>query len=310
MLATVLLLLVIASVTWYYTRSTRNPVVVRFAVEMNTHSSAFWVALDKGWFEQEGVVLEYRVFSTGVELSAALTRGDVDVALACIGPLLVARDRGVPLKLIAMMHNHGYAVVVNPQSIKHVLDLDGKKIATSGPGTPTWLLLMLLKDKYGVKVEPIRMEPFTAMTALRTGQVEAAILPEHYATLAESMGLRVLARSQDIWQSMPGSGIAVTERFLNEHRELVTKIVKVLSRAVEFVKTHSSEAAQIIAKYLDSDPAIVEKSISNMHFDTRIDLGELQRYIDYLVKYGAIENTVKATEFADTSILEGIGLAE
>jgi len=56
---------------------------VAMAVEFNDHFAAAWIALDKGWFEEEGLnVTRLETFTTGLELSAALTRGDVDVAWA------------------------------------------------------------------------------------------------------------------------------------------------------------------------------------------------------------------------------------
>jgi len=51
------------------------------AVEFNDHSAAAWIARDRGWFEEEGLgVTRFETFTSGLELSAALARGDVDVA--------------------------------------------------------------------------------------------------------------------------------------------------------------------------------------------------------------------------------------
>lgn len=282
-------------------------VTVRFAVELNDHSSAFWVALDKGWFEEEGIELEYKVFSTGLELAAALTKGDIDIALACVGPLLLAKARGVPLKFVAMMHTHGYALVVRPE-YDDITELDGKKVSASGPGSPTWLLAVLVGKKYNVSFDLQRMPPFMATTALLTSKLDAASIPEHYATLAEFMGAKILLRSQDIWPSMPGSGVAVTEEFLENHRDLVVKIVRVLARAIEYIKEHPDEVAKIVAKHLASDVGVMKKSMANLNYTVKIDVGEIQRYINYLVEYGVLEKNMSALDFVDTSILEELGI--
>ena len=285
-------------------------VTVRFAVELNDHSSAFWVALDKGWFEEKGIKLEYKVFSTGLELAAALTRGDVDVALACVGPLLLAKDRGVPLKLVAMMHNHGYAIVVNPDKVRDISDLNGKSVSAPGPGSPAWLLLMLVKDKYNLSMRIHRMPPFMATTALLTGKIDVASIPEHYATLAESMGAKVLLRSQDIWPTMPGSGVGVTEDFLRNHRDLVVKIVKVLARAVDYIKEHPDEAAKIVAKHLASDVGIMKRSMSYLEYTIKVNVHEIQHYINYLVEYNILKKNMSALDFVDTSILRELGFED
>ena len=305
------LILAVLSTVWYgYVNASGSSIVVRFAVELNDHSSAFWVALDKGWFEEEGVHLDYKVFSTGLELAVALTKGDVDVALACVGPLLLAKNRGVPLKLVAMMHNHGYAIVVNPDKVRDVSDLNGKSVSASGPGSPTWVLLMLVKDKYNLTMNIHRMPPFMATTALLTGKIDAASIPEHYATLAESMGAKVLLRSQDIWPTMPGSGVATTEDFLRNHRNLVAKIVKVLARAIDYIKEHPDEAAKIVAKHLASDVGVLKKSMSNLEYTIKINVDEIQRYINYLVEYNILEKNMSALDFVDTSILRELGFED
>ncbi len=287
-------------------RASSSSVVVRFAVELNDHSSAFWVALDKGWFEEEGLRIEYKTFSTGLELAAAFSRGDVDVAIACIGPLLVAKARGVPLKLVAMMHMHGYALVTQPR-YNSVPELDGKDVTVPGPGSPAWLLAKLVESKYNVSFNMHRMPPFMATTALLTGKVDATFIPEHYVTLAESMGAKVLLRSQDIWPSMPGSGVAVTEDFLREHHDIVVKIVRILAKAIDYINEHPSEAAKIVAKRLASDVGVMEKSMANLEYTTRININEIQRYINYLVEYHVIEENMSALDFVDTSVLGEIG---
>ncbi len=283
-------------------RASSSSVVVRFAVELNDHSSAFWVALDKGWFGKEGLRIEYKTFSTGLELAAAFSRGDVDVAIACVGPLLVAKARGVPLKLVSMMHMHGYALVVQPK-YNNVLELNGKDVAIPGPGSPTWLLAKLVESKYNISFKVHRMPPFMATTALLSGKVDAAFIPEHYVTLAESMGAKVLLRSQDIWPTMPGSGVAVTEDFLKNHRDIVVKIVRILAKAIDYINKHPSEAAKIVAKHLATDVGIIKKSMTHLEYTTRINVQEIQKYIDYLVKYHAIEENMSALDFVDTSIL-------
>jgi NitT/TauT family transport system substrate-binding protein len=71
------------------------------AVEFNDHFAAAWIALDKGFFEEEGLnVTRLETFTTGLELSVALTKGDVDVAWACSGPLILARAQGVPIVVV------------------------------------------------------------------------------------------------------------------------------------------------------------------------------------------------------------------
>ena len=279
--------------------------IIRFAVELNDHSAAFWIALDKGYFKEYGLNIEYKTFSTGLELAVAMARGDIDVALACIGPLLVIRSRGAPIKLVAMTHLNGYAIVVD-KNIDSVKDLDGKVVSVSGPGSPAWLLLNLMKDKYGLNIETRKMPPFIAVNALLSNQVEASSLPEHYVTLAYKMGAHVLIRSQDIWSDMPGSGVSVTEDFLYKHRDEVINIIKALAKAIEFIKNNQIEASRIVAKYLATDPGIMEESMKYLNYTIKINVSDIEKYVNYLVRYGAIEKPIDIQTFIDFSIVHEV----
>lgn len=275
---------------------------IRFAVELNDHSAAFWIALDKGWFKDKGIDIDYKVFSTGLELAAAMTKGDIDVALACVGPLLMVRAKGVPIKLVAMTHLHGYAIVANPK-YSNVTQLDGKVVSVTGPGSPSWLLVKLVEDKYNVSFDLKLMPPFVAVGAVVSGKINAASIPEHYVTLAKTMGARVLIRSQEIWPSMPGSGVAVTEELLKDHRDIVVKIVEILARAVKYIKEHPDDAAKIVAKHLASGTSIMRESMKHLEYTTSINLEEIAQYIYYLRDYGALKTDITVEDFVDTSIL-------
>jgi len=276
--------------------------IIRFAVELNDHSAAFWVALDKGYFREYGLNIDYKTFSTGLELAIAMARGDIDVALACIGPLIVIRSRGAPIKLIAMTHLNGYAIVAS-EGIDDIRDLNGKIVSVSGPGSPTWLLLNLVRDNYNLNVQTRKMPPFIAVNALLSNQVDASSLPEHYVTLVYKMGAHILIRSQDIWSNMPGSGVSVTEDFLNKHRDEVTYIVKALAKAIEFIKNNPIEASRIVAKYLATDPGIMEESMKYLNYTIKINITNIEKYVNYLVEYGAIEAPIDIQSFIELDIL-------
>jgi len=279
--------------------------IIRFAVELNDHSAAFWIALDKEYFKEYDLNIDYKTFSTGLELAVAMARGDIDVALACIGPLIVIRSRGAPIKLIAMTHLNGYAIVAS-DDINDIKDLNGKIVSVSGPGSPTWLLLNIVRDNYSLNIQTRKMPPFIAANALLSNQVDAASLPEHYATLVYKMGAHILIRSQDIWRDMPGSGVCVTEDFLSKHRDEVIYIVKALAKAIEFIKNNPIEASRIVAKYLATDPGIMEESMKYLNYTIMINITNIEKYVNYLVEYGAIEEPIDIQLFIELDILDEV----
>ena len=120
------------------------------------------------------------------------------------------------------------------------------------------------------------------------------------------MGAHVLVRSQDIWSDMPGSGVGVTEDFLYKHREDVINIVKALAKAIKFIRNNQIEASRIVAKYLATDPGIMEESMKYLNYTIKINASNIEKYVNYLVRYGAIEKPIDIQTFIDFSIVHEV----
>ena len=280
---------------------------VNMAVEFNNHASAVWVALEKGYFNDEGIdVKTLETFTTGLELSAALDRGDIQVAWACLGPLVIAYSKGVPIKIVAMAHAHGYALVAKSE-LKTIYDLENKTIACCGKGSPVYLLVKLVIERYGLKnVKIVYMKPPIAMASLISGKIDAAALPEHYASLVISKGFKLLVRSQDLWDKWPGSFLAVREELLKKNPELVKKLIKVTIRATAFINENISEATKIVSSKLKIPYEVCLKSMENLEYSNTIDVLEIQKYLDLMYKYGCIDRRINANEILDLTILNEV----
>jgi NitT/TauT family transport system substrate-binding protein len=99
---------------------------IGMAVEFTDHAAAAYVAQDKGWFDEEGLDLSaYESYVTGMALASALARGDTEVAYMCLVPAINAyANAGVPIKIVAGTHRYGYGLVVNPDRIRDIEDLE------------------------------------------------------------------------------------------------------------------------------------------------------------------------------------------
>ena len=277
---------------------------ISMAVEFNDHSAAAWIALDKGWFKEEGLnVTTLETFTTGLELATALTKGDVDVAWACLGPLVLTYARGVPIVIVAQAHLHGYAIVGRP-GIESIDQLNGGVVACPGKGSPCYLVLMMTIDKYKLNVTIMKMKPSAMLNALMTGQIDAAAMPEHYATLAVRHGnCTVLVRSQDLWPDMPGSFLVVKKDLLEKDPEVIARLIRVTVKATNFIREHPQEAASIVANRLGISFEDALESMKWLDYCNEINITQIEKYIDLMVKYGALEKPINVSDFVDTTIL-------
>jgi len=250
-------------------------------------------------------VTRLETFTTGLELSAALTRGDIDVAWACLGPLILARAQGVPIVVVAQAHLHGYAIVGRP-GVRDIEQLSGV-VACCGIGSPSYLFLRMAIDNYGLNVTIRSMKPEAILNSLFTGQIDAAALPEHHVTLAVKRGnCTVLLRSQEVWPEMPGSFLVVKKELLERHPELVVKLVKVTTKATSFINEEPQEVAKIVAKSLGITFEEALESMRWLRYDNKIDVIQVKKYIEQMTKYGVMDRLIDVDDFVDTSVLSKV----
>jgi NitT/TauT family transport system substrate-binding protein len=306
---------------------------IRLAVEFVDHAACAFIARRKGLFEANGLnVATFDCYITGTALAAALAREDIDAAYMCLIPAIGAyANAKAPIKIVAGLHKYGYALVVNQSRVNVVKDLENPdvRIACMQKGSATEVLLRKMIERYGLDEEAILskiryMNPPLALLSLKMGQIDIALLPEHYPTIAEELGFKVLLTAQDIWPYMQGSVLVVKESLIKNQTDVVEKLVKVTRQGTQYLYDNPVDAAQVVAdelqvagkQVLPSDiadiavklevtPKVISKSLATrVNCTNNIDFNAVQDIIDYMAKLGYIE-WFKAEDILDLRFLEG-----
>ncbi|UCG63765.1 MAG: ABC transporter substrate-binding protein [Deltaproteobacteria bacterium] len=304
---------------------------IGMAVEFMDHAACAYVARDKGWFVEEGLTLSaYESYVTGMALAAALARGDIQVAYVCLVPAINAyANAKVPLKIIAGTHRYGYGLVVNPRKIKLIRDLEkpGIRIGSVREGGAVDVLLHRVIDMYDLDEGMIlrrvkQMNPPKQILAIKMGQLDAAFLPEQWATMAEDFGLTMLLTGKDVWPEMQGSVLAVKEELIRDDPEIARGLVKATQKATDWVNERPIEAATIMARQmsvtgeqlfpfkaakvaarLEITPQVLLRSMARLDYTTRISPSTVQQAIDYIHHLGYIKKAFRAEDILDLRFL-------
>ena len=305
---------------------------IGMAVEFMDHAACAYIAQDMGWYEEEGLELTaYESYVTGMALAAALGRDDIQVAYLCLVPAInVYANAGVPIKIVAGTHKYGYGLVVDPDKIKTVEDLENSdiRIGCVREGGATDVMLHKTMDEYHLDEDKIldniqRMNPPKIVFSIQTGQLDAAFLPEQWATMAEDLGFEMVVMSQDVWPEMQGSVLVVKQSLIDNHPEIVKKLIEVSRRATDWANQNPDEAAEIMARQLqlagtdilpealgDSTGSLeitaelLLRSMARLEYTLSIDPEIVQQTIDYLAELGYISSSFDASEILDLSFLE------
>lgn len=299
--------------------------VVRLAVEFNNHAAPVYIAKHFGWFSREGLnITVFNSYVTGVALANALARGDVDAAYICLGPALLSYSRGVDIVIVAGLHFHGYAIV-SKKEIASPNQLKGKKVGVVEAGSNADLLFNLAIEKYGLDKKTIdirRGNPPLLVALLLTNQVDAIVVPEHWATLSASHeGYHALLKSQEVWPDMQGSVLVVKRELLEKEPEVVEKLVKITGKGIEYIKGNKDEAAEILVEELSRaspigaelelverasqtlSPDIMGESMNNLSYAIELNIDSIEKYIETLYRLGYVNEVFDADRVIDKSFI-------
>ena len=297
---------------------------LNFAVEYTSHATSYYYAEAKGLFKKNSIdVNDVKVYVSGAAVTTAFVKEHFDVAYMCLVPAIITyANGGVPIKIIAGTHKDGYGVVVNSAKIKTLQDLgkEGIKIGVGPKGTVTSFIQEVLIEKANLDAQKVRknfltMNSSKQIMALKSGLVDAVILPEHFATLASHMeGMSMLVSSQDLWKDLQGSVIVVSDKMLKEYPKTVTKLKQINQEAIDAINKDNDEASIIVAKNLNVyqdriknetktpeidlsvTPQIAKGSIQNLGLTSKISEKDVQEVIDKMVQYGFIKKSFDAKE--------------
>src|SRR2546423_9181037 len=138
---------------------------------------AYFVALNRNYFRQEGLDVESTASSSGTAALQNLIGGNADVVEGSFGHPLRMQAKGIRLMCIAVFGRYPANVLVvrksQAEKIKSVADLRGKKIGISAPGASTHNFVAGLMERAGVPWKEASFVSigtgFSAVAAMRSG---------------------------------------------------------------------------------------------------------------------------------------------
>lgn len=218
------------------------------------------VAIEKGYFNDAGIKIDQVIAGAGGGttlrnvLASDLPYGEVATSAA-----IAAKRAGLDVVIVNSSSSHigEIALVTDPKSSIHTMaDLAGKKAGYTAPKSTSDVLLHLaLKEsKLTGKVETVATGGFgPGVTALETGAIQAAPLIDPILTLQPEK-FRVIMHFADLIPRMTWLVGITTRDFAKKNPELLSKLIAVRLRAVNFIYQNRDEAMRIYAKVWREDP--------------------------------------------------------
>lgn len=262
-------------------------------------------AVEKGLYKDLGI--EFESVEAGSDPNATvmslITRGEIDVADGDPSTYIPGIYNGVPAKLVGNMWRYSgcYWLVAN-NDIKDFSDLEGKKVGTAGASGGMRLSVLKMLEKNGVSTDNVDLIANgvyqTAYASLTSGEVDATIIHNPYAALAEADGTgHILGRAWDYIPDYYTGTIIASNSFIENEPEKLQRFLTAYYQVHEEVKNdYFDEFVAWAAKEMNTSEDVMRQAIES-EIDVWLDYpvipeDRLATTFEYLKEYGWVDPDV------------------
>jgi ABC-type nitrate/sulfonate/bicarbonate transport system substrate-binding protein len=224
----------------------------------NTNHTGLFVALEKGWFAEEGLSVSITQPPEDESL-VLLALGRAEFAISfqeSMGPA-IAKDRdALPVTAVAAIisHNTSGIMSLTENNILRPADLSGRRFASWETPLVTAVVRHIVENDGG-DFNTVRMIPNWATDAVSALRTDVDAVWVYYAwdgIAAEVMGvefnymdLGLLDSTLDFYTPI----LVANNRWISENPEKAKKFMSAVSRGYDFAKENPVEAAEILLKH-------------------------------------------------------------
>lgn len=242
----------------------QTPESVKFLLDFVPYGkhAMFYASLDKGFWREAGFDVTILKGEGSATTIANYAAGAVDFAFADSGSLIIARGKGVKVKVAAMIHDKSLYGMgsLEEGSIKAPKDLEGKRIGGSVGDASRVIFPAFAKinNVDASKVQWVTMTPAARIASLLTGQVDAVVA---FATEEPTFSAKAREAGKR-WRPMLyaeygldtySSGLLVREDLIATQPDRVKRWIEATMKGVAWSVENPEEALNIFLKH---NPAV------------------------------------------------------
>lgn len=231
---------------------------------------AWQVAIDKGWFKEAGLNVEFKWFDYSSSLNA-FAANQLDAVVLASGDAMVTSAGGVKsVMILATDYSSGNDVIIAKSGIHSVADLKGKSIAVEKGLVDHYLLDAALKDQNISSSEVKLLNTVTneLPQVFASPDVGAISVWQPVADQA----LKAVAGSKIIYSSADKQGLiydalAVNPKHLAANREDWKKVIQIWDKTVNYIKNPATrdDAIQMMSARVGVEPTLYGKYVDGTY---------------------------------------------
>ncbi len=302
---------------------------VRMGVLGVLPEAGIFVALDQGYFREQGIELETTQFDSAARMVPALGTGQLHAGDGSHSAgLFNAVARGIPIKLVADAASGpaGYSVVslmfrrdlADSGQVQSPADLRGRRVALPARGIPTEVLLSYWLRPAGLRVDDVEIVEMgfpDQLPAFSSHNIDATVIPEPFETRLADQGLATVYQHSDaIYPGFQVAEVMYGAGFAQDQPDVANRFMTAYLRGVRvyndgFVKGDAAARQLTIAALIQNTPvkdaALYDRmALTALDPDGRINVTSLAADQDYWLASGAQQTRIDLNALVDYSFAD------
>lgn len=291
-----------------------------------TSSTPLFIAMDKGFFAEEGIEIEPQWFDAAHPIAVATASSKIDVGatgitaslynMAANGQkLAIVADKGREEKsysssaLLVTTDNYNAGVT----SLK---DLKGKRIGITQKGSTFHYMLGRMLKTQGMSLNDVEIIPLNkisaVMAALESKQIDGCILNEPNVTKVQKAGYGKLVVQVGDVIPYQTSAVFYSPKFM-QNKDAAERFMKAYVKACRYYYTATverkdeaklNEVINITAKYVKAPPEDIKAGLPYIDKNGQLLTSDIQTQIDWYTANNMLSGKLQASDIANTSFQE------
>jgi len=273
-----------SQVTYPAPTDTGTPSLVHIRLPLgyipNVQFAPLYVALDKGYFRQNGIEIEFD-YSFETDAVALVGASELQFAVVSGDQVLLARAQGLPVVYVLSWYQD-YPVSVVSKTGQGVLtpeNLAGKKIGLPGLYGTSYIGLRALLSAGGLTESDVTLD------SIGYNQVEALVSDQEQAVVVYTTNEPIQLRNEGYqideikvkdYDHLVSNGLITNETTLTQDPDLVRKMNQAILTGLADTIDNPGEAYQICLKYVEG-LAQVDQAVQKEVLNASIEFWKAER---------------------------------
>jgi NitT/TauT family transport system substrate-binding protein len=281
--------------------STSGPELTNINVGVLSDADAITaqIAIDKGYFKQEGLNVHLTVMTTTNQATEGLLSHTMDFSLENYVGMFTQENSVHNLNLRVVADNDqgtpdlNVLMVAKNSPITSLSQLRGKKVGYPAPGF-----------NYGAMSTDVLLQPYHMTTAdfttavvpfpddpqaLARGEVDVAYTTEPFITIMEESGARILSDTlSGPMAGMPVTCWATDAAFVSKYPKTVAAFQAAIEKATRLAASDTPYVRQELPKFIKTMSPHLASVITLPAFNSTLSLARMQRVANTMIRVGGL----------------------